>query len=150
MSEPFTPPLQVLIVDEDPASVAQWKLAVEGHWGTKVQVTGLTDPHSAMLFLADHPCEILITGFPMSGADGSALLRHARSRSPMIQAIFVSGEPSVDTVLQAAQDGASDFLLKPVDPYQLIDRLEKAEARLLHWRQTVATALGRFWPLPTS
>jgi CheY-like chemotaxis protein len=147
MPQSSAPRLQLLIVDDDPISVRLLKLVVERHWGEKAQVTDLTDPQAALAWLAQNPCEILITDLQMPEVGGLELHRCARNRSPMIQAIFVSAEPSPDTVLQAAQDGASDFLVKPVQPADLVDRLEKAEARLIAWRRAMSQTMSILWPL---
>lgn len=148
MHQSSQPPLQVLIVDDDSISVQLLKLVVDRHWGHKAQASAMTDSRLALTWLTHNPCEILITDLLMPEISGLELLRHARSRSPMIQVIFISAEPSIDTVLKAAQDGASDFLVKPVEPAALVDRLDKAEARLSQWNETMAQALGIRWPLP--
>src|SRR5262249_23170552 len=61
----------------------------------------------------------------MSGVDLQAKLRHQRSTLPII---FLTGHGEIPMAVRALQDGAVDFLEKPVQQQVLVERVRQALA----------------------
>jgi DNA-binding NtrC family response regulator len=148
MSQSNIGTIHVVVADDDPGTARWLSTCIERHWGERACVKAFIDPVQACDWLEDHPCEILVTDLQMPVMNGLDLARRARVKSPLVQVIFISAEPDVDSVVQAAQDGASDFLVKPVDPAALVDRLNKAGDRVGCWLDTLAESLAKAWPAP--
>jgi FixJ family two-component response regulator len=54
------------------------------------------------------------------------LLPSIRKNHPTATTIVITGDPTVDRAISAIQEGAVDFLPKPFDSKQLVDRVRKA------------------------
>ena len=64
-----------------------------------------------------------------SGFDVQAFLHNERIYVPTI---FLSGNSQPQQIISALKNGADDFLLKPVDPNQLLNLIEKSFEKLMH------------------
>jgi len=65
----------------------------------------------------------------MPGTSGLELQRMLRSRRNAHPVIFLSGHGDIPATVRAIQDGAVDFLTKPVDASKLLDTVQKALER---------------------
>src|SRR4030095_5593944 len=83
--------------------------------------------------------------------DGLELLSRLKRDVPTTEVVFLTGQGSIETAVQAIKDGAYDYLTKPVDPTRLqllLDRaLERSETtrelRLLRRQLRQRGAFGR-------
>lgn len=67
--------------------------------------------------------DVIILDIKMPGGmDGITALREIKRRQPDADVILLTGHASLETSLQGMQEGASDYLLKPI---KLEDLLEK-------------------------
>lgn len=114
-----------IVDDEDSVrSALSLMLAVEG-WET-------ADYGSARDFLvADDTkrpgCLILDVRMPgMSGLELQSLMTERRITMPII---FLTGHADIDVAIQSLKEGASDFLLKPVDDEKLLAAIAAAVHR---------------------
>jgi DNA-binding NtrC family response regulator len=60
----------------------------------------------------------------MPDINGDELLRQMKAINPMIHAIMITAYGSVDTAVQVMKLGADDFLEKPVDLKELLEKVE--------------------------
>ena len=117
----------VIYVVDDDASVRRALARLIASAGFNVE----TFP-SAEAFLhhprADRPaCLVLDVRMPgESGLDLQAALGAARRYLPII---FVTGHGTIPASVRAIKEGAIDFLQKPVDEKELLDRIEHALVR---------------------
>lgn len=74
-------------------------------------------------------CGCVVTDLRMPGMSGLELQRAARQTSPDLAFVFITGHGVVSDAVAALQDGAVDFLEKPVDPNRLLASIERALAR---------------------
>lgn len=68
----------------------------------------------AMKIIADTPIDVVITDIIMPGMTGIELIEKIRLLSQEIRVVVMTGEPTVDTAKIAVQNGASDYLAKPI------------------------------------
>jgi putative two-component system response regulator len=68
----------------------------------------------ALEFLADHDVDVVVTDIIMPGMTGIELMDRIRKLSQEIRVIVMTGEPTVETAVSAVQQGASDYLAKPI------------------------------------
>ena len=80
---------------------------------------------------------VVVTDLRMDGMDGLELLTRLRSTNPSLPVIMITAHGSIPDAVQATQHGAVDFLPKPLDHDQLIDRIRQAldDAGRLHGTQ---------------
>lgn len=73
------------------------------------------------------PCGLVVTDMRMSDGDGLAVLQGVRQVAPRTAVIFLTAYGSVPEAVTAMQEGACDYLMKPVS----FDQLEETAQRIL-------------------
>ncbi len=131
----------LLIVDDDPAMVRLLASFVRQDFGDEVDVSALTEAIDACQQIELGGVDILLTDLEMPNMNGLELLRNAKRRNAFTQVIFLTGHSTQDAILDALENGATDYLLKPVDRQQLVARVREALDRVTRWRH----ALGETW-----
>ena len=123
----------LLVVDDDDGTARMLARSVRSRLGDRFEVTSLTDSAAAMQHCEDHFCHVLISDLEMPGADGLELMRSAKRRHPWTQVIVVTAHSTWDRIASAIELGASDYLLKPIDPKELAIILDETYTRLIRW-----------------
>ena len=113
----------VLVVDDDQA-VGRMMVALLGQDGLKA--TLVSNGEAALLALEAAPYDLVISDVRMPGLDGMGLLRAMRATMPEVPVVLMTGNGSVPLAVEAMREGASDFLLKPVERDQLLFVARKA------------------------
>jgi len=80
---------------------------------------------AAVARLADTPMDFIVSDVNMPGMDGHELLDYVRVHKPQIPILLVTAYAAVDKAVSAMQNGAVDYLVKPFEPYQLIELIEQ-------------------------
>ncbi len=122
---------RVLAVDDDRAVLRALTRTLEraGH-----EVRAIDDGRSACEVLSrmrPHDVDVVVADISMPGADGLEVMRHAHRMDPDLPVLLMTGLPTVESAVQALEQGALRYLLKPLDPAALIDAVAKAVA----WRE---------------
>ncbi|MGD9721571.1 MAG: sigma-54-dependent transcriptional regulator [Pirellulales bacterium] len=125
-------PIRVLIVDNEAshAEAVAESLARVGYECT-VATSG---PQGAKLIERDS-FDLVITDLVMNDVDGLQLLALAKEKLPDAEVILVTGHGTIPSAVTAMQQGAFNYLLKPLDLSQLRAVAEKASASLRLRRQ---------------
>lgn len=122
----------VLIVDDVPANLAMLSDALDdsGH-----MVLVATDGESALERLAHATPDIILLDAVMPGMDGFETCRHikAMKESQHIPIVFMTGLTETEHVLKGFQAGGIDYVIKPIQPMEVIARIDShiSNARLL-------------------
>ncbi len=88
---------------------------------------------------------IVVTDLKMDGMDGMGLLENLREHYPGLPVILLTAHGTIPDAVEATQSGAYDFLTKPVDHAELIDRVRSAVAQSTgdgdqDWAEDIITA----------
>ena len=113
----------VLVVDDD-ASTRQGLTALLESWG--YQTREAVDGKAALAACDQALPHAIITDLMMPGLNGLEFIAALGARVQQIGIIFVTGQATVDTAVQAIKLGAYDYLPKPLEPQRLREVLEKA------------------------
>lgn len=90
----------------------------------------------ALDLLKKQKVDLVITDLRMPRITGDELLKHIVSAWPTIPVIVLTGHGTIESAVKAMQDGAFDFLTKPVDLNHLAVLIEKAFSnRVLYEKQ---------------
>jgi len=112
----------VLIVDDEPAVrqiLSEWMRKKNFH------VFEAEGGRRAMeMILRDEP-DIVVSDVVMPGMDGIQLLKEARAVNADIPFLMISGYPSCAAAVDIMKYGASDYLLKPFTPEELVNRVNR-------------------------
>ncbi len=117
------PPLDVLIVDNDEphAQVVAESLDRVG-FNCRVATSGTQGAE----LIGQSAFDVVITDLKMSDIDGLGILARTKSEQPHAEVILITGHGSVPSAVEAMQQGAFNYLLKPLDISQLRAVTEKA------------------------
>ncbi|MBK1649437.1 response regulator transcription factor [Rhabdochromatium marinum] len=89
---------------------------------------------SAMRFLQDFRTtaleqlgpRVLLLDVRMAEISGMAVLEQLRAECPQLAVLMISGHGDIDMAVKAMKLGAKDFITKPFNPQDLLDRVQKA------------------------
>ncbi len=116
-------PSDILLVGDDPL-VRQTLLTVVREHGHAVAIA--SSGEEALLHLARTPARLIFADVRLPHMSGLELLRQVRVRFPQMQVVLVTGQVSVEVAVEAMQEGAQDFLIKPLNPTRVTEVLERA------------------------
>jgi two-component system, NarL family, nitrate/nitrite response regulator NarL len=122
----------ILIVDDDPLFCGFLSELLENA-GFEVLQAG--DASAALALAEERPPDAAILDVGLPGVSGYSLCRELRStHDPELPIIFVSGS-RVDAIDRTAGMliGGDDYLVKPVDPEELLARLRRLLERSRSW-----------------
>ena len=69
--------------------------------------------------------DVLVSDIRMPGLDGHGLLAWVQKDGPGLPVLLITAHGDVDEAVQALQQGAADYMLKPFDLSELSQRLER-------------------------
>ena len=101
-------------------------LVDEGH-----DVVTAEDGKDALEKIKDKTFDVVVTDLILPDIHGVDLLRKIRMTQPDVQAIIITGEPNVETAVEAVRFNAFDYLYKPVTR-QAICRVVQNAAEVKH------------------
>jgi len=119
------PKARVLAVDDEEALLRYYQRAV-GSAG--YEVVTCERPSDALAELDKARFDVIITDLAMPGMSGIELLRAVRTRDMDVPVIIITASPALETALQAIDEGAMRYLVKPVRAEQLLSAVERAVA----------------------
>lgn len=76
--------------------------------------------------LPDNPLGCIILDLQMPGMNGIELQRELERRAYRMPIIFLSGQATIESAVEAVKRGAHDFLQKPASFADLLDKVTKA------------------------
>ena len=77
----------------------------------------------------DGNIEVVILDIKMPVMDGMEALSRIKSKHPLVEVIMLTGHATVETGIEGMKKGAFDYLMKPCDVDQLLDKVTEAAAR---------------------
>ncbi len=120
----------ILIVDDDPTVTTLLKLSfeLEGH----TVITASSGQEALDLARQIHPAAMVVDVM-MPEMDGLELIRRVRSNAATadIPIVCCSARALTSDVAAGYAAGADDYLTKPVDPTELVERVEKVQLHVV-------------------
>lgn len=113
----------VLVVDDDSAT-REGLTALLQSWG--YNTFDAADGKAALKRCEQQLPHAIVTDLLMPGMTGLEFIASLGERVQQIAVIFVTGQATVDTAVQAIKLGAYDYVPKPLEPQRLRTLLEKA------------------------
>ena len=111
----------VFVVDDDPEVVDSWKCVLEV---AELETQTYTTAEDFLENADFHRTCCLILDLRMPGMGGQRLLEVMRQRKLAIPVIVISGHADVPAAIGAMKMGLVDFLIKPVDPAIVVDKIQ--------------------------
>ncbi|RMF87495.1 MAG: response regulator, partial [Nitrospirae bacterium] len=79
--------------------------------------------------------EVILTDLILPDGNGIELMRCMRQRGSMVPVIAITGEPNLDTAIEAVRLGAYDYVSKPIRSETLLRVVERAVERYRLYRE---------------
>ena len=91
---------------------------------TGCNVTSAINGHEALHLLIDATYDLVFLDLQLPGLNGLEVLREIRKQNTKLPVILLTGHGSMNSALEAMHLGATDYLLKPVNPKELLNRTQ--------------------------
>ncbi|MFU1798527.1 response regulator [Paenibacillus azoreducens] len=124
--------MKVLIADDEKHVREAIKMLADWNNHGITEIIEAEDGQSAVDLIMEHSPQIVMTDMRMPRMDGTQLLEWIKNNQPAVKSIVISGYDDFELVRHAIRNGGLDYILKPVDPDELNEALNKAveEVRL--------------------
>ncbi len=119
--------VRVLVVDDemDFASTLAERLELRGF-----SAAAVPGAEEALAFMRQAGCpDVVVLDLKMPVIDGLAALDLLKAEDPSMGVIMLTGHGSTASGIEGMQRGLYDYLMKPVEIGELIDRINSAAAR---------------------
>jgi len=114
--------LKVLLVDDEQEFVTTLAERLELR-GMHVEIA--MDGEMALSIIETDPPQVVVLDVMMPGLSGMEVLERIKAIDPKIQVILLSGHGATKDGIKGMQLGAFDYLIKPVDIDELIEKLNE-------------------------
>ena len=115
---------KVLLVDDetDFLSALAERLKARG-----LKVSTATSGEDAVTNADKEGFDLIVLDMAMPGIDGLETLKRIKAKQPDAEIIMLTGQGSIKTSIEAMKLGAEDFLQKPVNITELMDKISEAK-----------------------
>ncbi len=107
---------------------------------------GAVDSFEAIEWLDNNCCDLVLTDFEMPKFNGMDILHKAKERNAWTQVVFLTGHSTMDRLTVAIENGAADYLMKPLNHGDIIDVLGQLVKRMQRWKNSVHKTLLKSKP----
>ena len=112
----------ILAVDDDAYSLDTFKAALKE---LPCKIIGATSGLSALGVLNKLKPDLFVLDIEMPGMDGLELAEQIRAQGHNAPIIFITGKSTREYVQKCMQAGASDFIVKPINPQDSVNRIQR-------------------------
>ena len=119
-------PEKILIVDDEKDFITALAKRLRAHGWEAETATGGKE---ALLKVADEDFIAIVLDLKMPGLNGIETLKRLKKVNPDLQIILLTGHGSIRDGVDAMKHGALDFLEKPADFSELIEKIDAAKAK---------------------
>jgi len=129
MSEEFS----VLIVDDEDDFR---ETLVKRMKKRRLNVSGAESGEKALELMAQGTFDVVILDVKMPGMDGIETLREIKKKKPLTEVILLTGHASMESGIEGMKLGAFDYIMKPVNIDELLEKMRQAyERKVIHEQQ---------------
>lgn len=117
---------KVLLVDDEDDFLATLASRLELR---NLKVSKATRGEEALKVMSDRDVDVVVLDLSMPGMDGLETLERIKEQDPEAEVIILTGHGSVRAGVEAMKLGAEDFMEKPVDLNELLEKIENARQK---------------------
>ena len=124
MTESVYPHFPVMMVDDEAQAINSFEMALRS--ANMNNFIRCHDSRDVMALLSSQEIEVMLLDLRMPHISGEELLPMITADYPEIPVVVVTGSNDVDTAVKCMQNGAFDYILKPVEKSRLIGGVKRA------------------------
>ena len=94
----------------------------------------------ALKVMGEKEVDVIVLDVLMPGKDGVATLQELKKLNPIIEVIMLTGHGSVDTAVEGMKLGAFDYLMKPTETRDLVEKIVRAYKRKVEQEERIRQA----------
>jgi DNA-binding NtrC family response regulator len=113
-------PISILAVDDE-QNLLELLITALGKRGFKVRTA--SSGTEALKLVESESFQLALLDIKMGPVNGVQLLKEIKDRRPVIKVIMMTAYPTLETRLDASENGASAYLTKPVDLQKLVETI---------------------------
>jgi len=132
--------LKLMIVDDEERFLATTQKLLQKKG---VDVVTASSGAEALEKLRAHGVHVVILDVKMPGMDGVATLREIKRQFPMVEVIMLTGHATVESAVEGLKTGAVDYLMKPADLDQILEKANDAFNRRIGIEEKIRVARMR-------
>jgi len=124
---------RILVIDDEESILRAFQRAFEAKSG-RYEVTCAATGEDGIARLRESEFDLVFIESRLLGVDGMEVLREARRWRPAADPVIMTGEPSIQSAVEAMKAGAVDYVVKPFtveELDQIVSRLERSRDRRL-------------------
>ncbi len=129
---PQSAPVTLLIVDDEPLLVRSLAKLFRGE---RWRVLTASGGRQALDVVLAEPVDVVLLDMKMPDMSGADVLTRIKATHPDIQVIMMTAYGTIETAVAAIRAGAHDFLTKPFDP---LEQVERSVARAAEHKRVLA------------
>lgn len=123
MTAPLEHALPVVLVDDEPQVLHSASVVLRTSGISNV--LSLQDGRCVMPLLSERDIGVLVLDLTMPHLSGQTLLQQVAAEHPEVPVIVMTATSDLNTAVQCMQQGAIDYLLKPVETSRLVSAVQR-------------------------
>jgi DNA-binding NtrC family response regulator len=118
--------VRVLLVDDEEQFVETLAMRLEVR---DYAVATAFNGEQALAYLKEQDVDVVVLDVQMPGLSGIDTLREMKKLRPLSEVIMLTGHATVETAIEGMKLGAFDYLMKPTEIEDLVEKINKAYKR---------------------
>ncbi len=120
----------VLIIDDEPTLRHTLARILQG---VNLQVTTAANGADALALVRQQSFDLVYLDLRMPDLNGLEVLKQIHALAPETPVVLFTAQPDLHSALEAMRQGATDYLLKPLQPEDIVQRTQKILEK--QWRE---------------
>jgi len=129
--------IRVLLVDDEAEFVDVLAERLESR---DFEVSKAFNGEEALAQIKEKPLDVVILDVQMPGKGGVETLREIKQMKPLVEVIMLTGHATVESAVEGMKMGALDYLMKPTEMKDLIEKIVKAYKRKTEHEERIRQA----------
>jgi len=132
--------MRMMLVDDEERFLTTTRKLVERMGLPVITASGGAE---ALEKLRTENVHVVILDVKMPGMDGIATLKEIKRQFPLVEVIMLTGHGTVESAVEGLKSGATDYLTKPTDINELVDKAREAFERRRRLEEKIRVAQTR-------
>ena len=129
--------VRVLLVDDEEQFVETLAMRLEAR---DFAVASAFSGDQALDYLKANEADVVVLDVLMPGLSGIDTLGMMKKIRPLTEVIMLTGHATVETAIEGMKLGAFDYLMKPTEIEELVEKITKAQKRKAEQEERIQKA----------